>query len=88
MANKLKEMFHASKQELEQIEKLIEEWNHEAIKEKRCCVCKHYSYDPTVPGYIHYEGDCAKGYAACFCKRGGTIFKKCKDFELDQKFLN
>ena len=58
MSNRLWETLFPSKEEKEATDKLLEEMKKEAIERKHCIVCKHYSYDASVPGFVTYEGDC------------------------------
>jgi len=56
--NKLYETFFPSKEKIEAFNNLMKEIEEEAIKEKHCIVCKHYSYNSNIPGFVAYEGDC------------------------------
>ena len=62
--NKLKEVFSHNEAAAKEVQKLCEQALQESIEEKYCIACKHYSYDPWVPGYIAYEGDCDLGHTA------------------------
>lgn len=56
--NKLRECFSPSSQTLQRLDNLIKKIKKESIENKHCVSCKHYNYDPCIPGFITYEGDC------------------------------
>lgn len=56
--NKLRKIFFPSKEEIDNFNKQLKEIEEKAIAEKHCIVCKHYSYDGYIPGFVAYEGDC------------------------------
>lgn len=58
MSNRLREIFYPSKKEKGAMDKLLKEIKKEAIERKHCIVCKHYSYNASIPGFVTYEGDC------------------------------
>ena len=81
--NKLKEVFSHNEAAAKEVQKLCEQALQESIEEKYCIACKHYSYDPWVPGYITYEGDCDLGHTAFFSLRMDG--EKCADWEKDDE---
>lgn len=64
--NKFRECFFPSSQTLQRLDNLIKKMKKEAIENKHYVSCKHYSYDPYVPGFLTYEGDCALGEVPFF----------------------
>ena len=56
--NKFYETFFPSMEKIKQLNDLSKEIEKEAIKNKKCIVCKYYNYNPYIPGFITYEGDC------------------------------
>ena len=65
----------------EQIKKqnvLMKKITKEAINKKHCIVCKHYSYNANIPGFVTYEGDCDLKHTPFF----GDI--SCIDWELKE----
>ena len=76
--NKLRKIFFPSKEEIDNFNKQLKEIEEEAIKEKHCIVCKHYSYNGDVPGFVTYEGDCDLKHTPFF----GDI--SCIDWELKE----
>lgn len=68
---------------VKEVQKLCEQALQESIEEKYCIACKHYSYDPWVPGYIAYEGDCDLGHTVFFSWHMDG--EKCIDWEDDNE---
>jgi len=71
-----RETFFPTKEEKERQAETLAKFHQEAIKQKACCVCKHWSFDNTVPGFVHYEGDCDLGLTPFF----GEKKEECKDW--------
>lgn len=75
--NKLHKVFCPSKEEIDIFNKYLQKIEEKAIKEKHCIVCKYYSYDSYVPGFVTYKGDCNLNHIPLF-KRD----KPCLDWKL------
>ena len=56
--NKLRKIFYPSEEKINIFNKQLQKIKEKAIEEKQCTVCKHYSYNKNIPGFITYEGDC------------------------------
>lgn len=68
MSSLFKEVFFPTEEQIIRQENIKKEIIKEAIQEKHCIVCKYYSYDASIPGFITYEGDCELGYTPFFGK--------------------
>ena len=76
MGNILREIFSTELTEKDkELLAKCEEWRKEAIEQRQCIACKHYSYDHSVPGFVHYEGDCDLGKTAMFGERNRGCFE-------------
>ena len=56
-----RETFCPTEEEKQRQAETLERLHKEAIEQKACCVCKHWSFDDTVPAFVTYEGDCDLG---------------------------
>lgn len=82
MANKLREIFsHGNTDTVNRCKRMAHEAYVDAVKKGHCVACTHYSYDPYVPGYVTYEGDCDLGMTPFF----GAPLTKCKSFDPKEK---
>jgi len=81
MMNKIRDIFFPTQEQMRSQKQILESILKVAISEKHCIVCKHYSYDANVPGFVTYEGDCDLGMAPSF----GKPKKPCENFELLKK---
>lgn len=61
-----RETFFPTEEEKKRQAETLERLHKEAIEQKACCVCKHWSYDNTVPAFVWYEGDCDLGLTPFF----------------------
>ncbi len=78
MANTFKEVFFLSEEKLAKLKKDAKKHYELAKKQKHCIACKYYNYDPYVPGFVTYCGDCSKGLTCFF----GIPVKQCEFWEV------
>lgn len=64
--NKLRELIDPNSKRNIDIRKRAEEYRKEAIKNKKCYTCIHYSFKDYIPNYIDYQVDCDCGLCAWF----------------------
>ncbi len=60
-------------------EETLKKLRAEAIERKDCCVCKHWSFDDTVPPFVTYEGDCGIELIPFFGKK-----EECEYWEIKE----
>lgn len=58
--------FRPTEEEKKRYEEQFEKLHQEAIEARSCVVCRHYSFDESVPGFVTYEGDCELGFTPHF----------------------
>lgn len=58
--------FRPTEEEKKRYEEQFEKLHKKAIDEKSCVVCRHYSFDESVPAFVAYEGDCELGFTPHF----------------------
>lgn len=81
MMCKFRDVFFPTQEQMRSRKQMLERILKDAISEKHCIVCKHYSYDAHVPGFITYEGDCDLEMTPLFEKHK----KPCENWELHKK---
>lgn len=58
--------FRPTEEEKKRYEEQFEKLHKKSIDEKLCVVCRHYSFDESVPAFVTYEGDCELGFTPHF----------------------
>ena len=64
-----REAFHPTEEEKRKHDETLRRIHEQCLEEKSCTVCKHWSFDNTVPGFVGYEGECDKGLTPFFGRK-------------------
>ena len=64
-----RETFFPTEEEKKRQDEALSQLFNRCVKDKACVVCRHWSYDETVPAFVTYEGDCDLGLTPFFGRK-------------------